>query len=187
MREPIPLPSRLLFIADASLAADPARHVAEAVAAGATFIEIRRERRADGAPESALRLEEIRRCMAAAGKARVIVNDRVDLALLSGAAGAHVGQDDLPVLAARRILGPDRILGLSTHDETQFASGTWLKERVRRSRLSTRISQRFRRCSTRLSSIPYPSYRGLQCLLLCYSGLDCRFLPQRFLFSLCGL
>ena len=48
-------------------------------------------------------------------RATVIVNDRVDLARLSGAAGVHVGQDDLPVAAARQILGPDAIVGYSTH------------------------------------------------------------------------
>jgi len=48
-----------------------------------------------------------------------IVNDRVDLALASGADGAHVGQDDLPAEAARRLLGPGRILGISTHDLDQ--------------------------------------------------------------------
>jgi thiamine-phosphate pyrophosphorylase len=48
-----------------------------------------------------------------------IVNDRVDLALTSGADGAHVGQDDLPAEAARRLLGPGRILGVSTHDLDQ--------------------------------------------------------------------
>ena len=44
-----------------------------------------------------------------------IVNDRVDLALAAGADGAHVGQDDLPAAAARRLLGPGRTLGVSTH------------------------------------------------------------------------
>ena len=43
----------------------------------------------------------------------VIVNDRVDVALAAGAAGVHVGQDDLPAAAARRLLGPDRVLGVS--------------------------------------------------------------------------
>lgn len=44
-----------------------------------------------------------------------IVNDRPDLALAAGADGVHVGQDDCPVGVARRILGPDAIIGLSTH------------------------------------------------------------------------
>jgi thiamine-phosphate pyrophosphorylase len=52
--------------------------------------------------------------------AMVIVNDRVDLARLSGAAGVHVGQDDLPVAAARAQLGPDAIVGTSTHTLAQI-------------------------------------------------------------------
>jgi thiamine-phosphate pyrophosphorylase len=47
--------------------------------------------------------------------ASVIVNDRADLAKLSGAAGVHVGQDDLAPAAARRLLGADAIIGFSTH------------------------------------------------------------------------
>ena len=57
--------------------------------------------------------------LAAPRGARVIVNDRCDVALLSGAAGVHVGQDDLPVSVARELLGPDAVLGLSTHDAPQ--------------------------------------------------------------------
>ena len=45
--------------------------------------------------------------------ALLIVNDRVDVALAVEADGAHVGQDDMPVGLARRLLGPDRILGVS--------------------------------------------------------------------------
>jgi thiamine-phosphate pyrophosphorylase len=51
--------------------------------------------------------------------AEVIVNDRVDVALLAGADGVHVGQTDLPVAAARDVLGPGAIVGLSTHDRSQ--------------------------------------------------------------------
>ena len=50
---------------------------------------------------------------------RVIVNDRADLAWLSGADGVHLGQDDLPCEAARRMLGDDAIIGLSTHSLQQ--------------------------------------------------------------------
>jgi thiamine-phosphate pyrophosphorylase len=51
--------------------------------------------------------------------ALLIVNDRADIAALSGAAGVHVGQDDLPVDAARGVAGADAIVGLSTHDQKQ--------------------------------------------------------------------
>jgi thiamine-phosphate pyrophosphorylase len=43
----------------------------------------------------------------------LLINDRVDVALAAGAAGAHVGQDDMPVEDARRLLGADAIIGLS--------------------------------------------------------------------------
>jgi thiamine-phosphate pyrophosphorylase len=46
---------------------------------------------------------------------KIIINDRIDIALAVEADGAHVGQDDLPVEEARLLLGRDRMLGFSTH------------------------------------------------------------------------
>jgi thiamine-phosphate pyrophosphorylase len=46
----------------------------------------------------------------------VIVNDRADIAWLAGAQGVHLGQKDLPAVDARKLLGPDRIIGVSTHN-----------------------------------------------------------------------
>jgi thiamine-phosphate pyrophosphorylase len=60
-------------------------------------------------------LELSRQVVGAAAQARVIVNDRPDIAVLAGAGGVHVGQDDLSAEDARRILGPDRWVGVSTH------------------------------------------------------------------------
>ena len=57
------------------------------------------------------------RCRAAG--ATFIVNDRLDLALALGADGVHLGQDDLPPAAARPLLRPGMILGLSTHSLEQ--------------------------------------------------------------------
>lgn len=57
--------------------------------------------------------------------ARLIVNDRLDLALAAGAAGVHLGQEDLPVEAARR-LGGDLIIGLSTHSADEFLAAQFL-------------------------------------------------------------
>ena len=48
-----------------------------------------------------------------------IVNDRADLAVAAGADGVHLGQDDLPIDAARRIIGRSMIVGRSTHDPEQ--------------------------------------------------------------------
>jgi thiamine-phosphate pyrophosphorylase len=50
---------------------------------------------------------------------RFIVNDRPDIAVLADAGGVHLGQEDLPVAEARRICGPDRLVGISTHDLAQ--------------------------------------------------------------------
>jgi thiamine-phosphate pyrophosphorylase len=47
--------------------------------------------------------------------ALLIVNDRPDVALAAGADGVHVGQDDMPVAHVREIVGPDMLIGLSTH------------------------------------------------------------------------
>lgn len=57
----------------------------------------------------------------AAGAATIVVNDRADVARLSGAAGVHVGQDDLAVADVRRILGPEALVGLSSHTAAQAA------------------------------------------------------------------
>jgi thiamine-phosphate pyrophosphorylase len=50
----------------------------------------------------------------AAGRAIVLVNDRADLALLAGADGVHVGDEDLPPAEARRLVGPDLLVGRTT-------------------------------------------------------------------------
>lgn len=54
--------------------------------------------------------------------ALLVVNDRPDLARAAGADGVHLGQDDLPVAAARRILPPPALVGLSTHDDAEFTA-----------------------------------------------------------------
>jgi thiamine-phosphate pyrophosphorylase len=90
--------------------------VRELVRGGATLIEIRDKE----TPLGDL-LDDLRHCVevAARHEARIIINDRCDLALLSGAAGVHLGQEDLPPAAARRVLGRGPILGFSTHNQTQ--------------------------------------------------------------------
>lgn len=56
----------------------------------------------------------------------LIINDRADIALALGAAGVHLGQDDLPPEAARRLLGEDAIIGYSTHSLTQIQAAAKL-------------------------------------------------------------
>lgn len=84
---------------------------------GARFLQLRAKQLPSG--------EFLELCDAVIGLARplgatVIVNDRVDLALVAGAGGAHVGQDDLSVAATRALLGPDAIVGFSTHTVDQI-------------------------------------------------------------------
>lgn len=50
---------------------------------------------------------------------QIVINDRVDLAMALRADGVHLGQDDLPPEVARRLLGPDAIIGFSTHSLEQ--------------------------------------------------------------------
>ncbi len=89
------------------------------LAGGARFLQLR-----DKTPATAdrLALAEAVVARAHAAGAQVIVNDRADIARLSGADGVHVGQDDLSVEDARRIVGADAIVGVSTHDEAQIAA-----------------------------------------------------------------
>src|ERR1019366_1505395 len=52
-------------------------------------------------------------------RAVFIINDRADIALATGADGVHLGQDDLPIEAARTLLGPNAIIGVSTSNVEQ--------------------------------------------------------------------
>jgi thiamine-phosphate pyrophosphorylase len=52
---------------------------------------------------------------------KLIMNDRADLCLVAEFDGLHIGQDDISPEAARRIIGPDRWLGISTHNPEQIA------------------------------------------------------------------
>ena len=86
---------------------------------GATLVQLRAKRLASG---PFLDLCDAVVALARGHGARVIVNDRVDLAVLAGAAGAHVGQEDLSPAAARAQLGQGALLGYSTHTPDQVAA-----------------------------------------------------------------
>ena len=113
---------RLYAVVDVAVAAthgrDPVSLAHAYLAGGARCLQLR----APGVELGQL-LEWSRTIVAAAERtaARVIINDRSDLTLMADAAVVHLGQDDLPVDAARRLLGPDRLIGRSTHDEAQVA------------------------------------------------------------------
>jgi thiamine-phosphate pyrophosphorylase len=90
--------------------------LALALAGGSRMIQLREKEWPSG---RLLPLAERLRAACAAAGATFIVNDRVDLALAVGADGVHLGQDDLPARAARPLLRPGMILGISTHSVEQ--------------------------------------------------------------------
>jgi len=107
---------RLHVLTDARGGPEALAVVAAAVGAGAPVVQVRHKDCTDRALyEFAARVVEICR----AGDARCIVNDRVDVALAVGADGTHLGADDLPVAAARRVAGPGHLLGGTARNPRQ--------------------------------------------------------------------
>jgi len=81
-----------------------------AIAGGADVIQLRDK---EASTRELVSLGQALRELTRATGTRLIVNDRVDVALAVEADGVHVGQDDMPVAIARRLMGPDRIVGAS--------------------------------------------------------------------------
>jgi thiamine-phosphate pyrophosphorylase len=90
------------------------------VRGGARLVQVRAKEASDAAF-----LDAVRRALPVvrAQGGALVVNDRADVALIAGADGVHVGQDDLPPAECRRLLGPRAIVGFSTHriDQVQAA------------------------------------------------------------------
>ena len=97
--------------------------VKEAVEGGVTMVQLR-EKDID----TRTFIEEALELKALLGPLGVplIINDRVDVALASDADGVHIGQSDMPYAIARRLLGPDRIIGLSVENMDQVAQANAL-------------------------------------------------------------
>jgi thiamine-phosphate pyrophosphorylase len=90
---------------------------AAALRGGTDMVQLRDKQAGDVALlASAARLREL--CLEAG--ALLWLNDRPDLAVAADADGVHVGQDDLPVSEARAAVGPDRLVGISTHSSSQL-------------------------------------------------------------------
>jgi|ERR1700674_344409 thiamine-phosphate pyrophosphorylase len=109
---------RLYVILDAGMLTGPAGETAKKLMdAGVKLLQYRDKKAAARElwNESRAIAEAVRRA-----KCTFIVNDRADVAYLAGADGVHVGQDDLDVEQARRVIGPDRWVGVSTHSLEQF-------------------------------------------------------------------
>src|SRR5262245_6367983 len=101
---------RVYAIADASFG-NPVQLARSLFEGGARLVQVRNK--AAGAGEL---FDQVKQILSfAPSDAIVLVNDRVDVALLAGAHGVHLGQDDLPVNYARQILGTHAAVGFSTH------------------------------------------------------------------------
>ncbi|MCZ7569190.1 MAG: thiamine phosphate synthase [Ardenticatenaceae bacterium] len=94
--------------------------VGAAIAGGATAVQLREK---GTVTREIIRLGHALHEVTRAAGIPLIINDRVDVALALDAEGVHVGQDDIPAPVARRLIGPDRILGVSvsTADEARRA------------------------------------------------------------------
>jgi thiamine-phosphate pyrophosphorylase len=86
------------------------------IAGGAKLIQLRDKH---SSPGDFFTAAELAVAYAHQSGVRVIINDRVDIALATGADGVHLGQEDLPPDAARRVLGERAIIGFSTHNVEQ--------------------------------------------------------------------
>lgn len=82
--------------------------VSRACEGGVTLLQLREKERGG---RDYLRLARLVKSVADRFHVPLLIDDRVDVALAAGAAGVHVGQEDLPVAEARRLLGPDKIVG----------------------------------------------------------------------------
>src|SRR5947207_5347028 len=90
--------------------------VKQLIEGGATLIQLREKR---ASPREFF--PDARKALSIARSAgvKLIINDRVDIALAIGTDGVHLGQTDMPVEAARRLLGDQAIIGFSTHNLNQ--------------------------------------------------------------------
>ena len=93
-----------------------AEQVAQLIRGGATLIQLREKHLP---PDDFFRQAKQALAVARAEGVRLVINDRVDIALALSADGVHLGQDDMPPAAARALLGDQAIIGFSTHTRTQ--------------------------------------------------------------------
>jgi thiamine-phosphate pyrophosphorylase len=119
-REPIREYLQVYLVMDVSQGAASVKLAEDAIAGGVTMIQLR-EKKAKMSEVLAWGKELRELCRRE--QIPFVVNDRIDLALLLDADGVHVGQDDIPGLEARKLLGPDRIVGISagTMEEAEIA------------------------------------------------------------------
>jgi thiamine-phosphate pyrophosphorylase len=108
---------RIYPLTDVAISGMPHKEqVIRLIDGGAFLVQLREKRLSAGdfylEAESALKVARQK-------GVQIIINDRVDVALAVGADGVHLGQDDLPPEAARKLLGRDAVIGFSTHSVDQ--------------------------------------------------------------------
>ena len=85
----------------------------KALTGGVTLVQLREKERGGG---EYLRLARLTKAVCDRYRVPLIIDDRADIAMAADAAGVHVGQSDLPVCEARKLLGEDKIIGVSAHN-----------------------------------------------------------------------
>lgn len=114
--------------------------IAEALHAGVDYIQLREK---EISSAEYLRRARLLMELSANSGAKVIINDRVDIALICGADGVHLGQEDVPAADARRLLGEGKIIGVTAKTKEQAAaaqaqgadylgSGAWFPTRTKK-------------------------------------------------------
>lgn len=93
----------------------------QALQAGVTAIQLRDK---TASTRQLIEMAEILMVLCEEHKALFIVNDRVDVALACDSCGVHLGQDDMPAAAARRLLGPEAVIGISVRSAEE-AVAAW--------------------------------------------------------------
>ncbi|HCH03033.1 MAG TPA: thiamine phosphate synthase [Vibrio sp.] len=115
---------RLYLVTDDQQDLATLKHVvSEAVLGGVTMVQVR-EKHGD-VRAFIERAQAVKDILTGSG-VPLIINDRVDVALAIDADGVHLGQSDMPADIARRLIGPDKILGLSIENEQQLAQADTL-------------------------------------------------------------
>jgi thiamine-phosphate pyrophosphorylase len=111
---------RLYVILDSALLTLPAQDCAQKLAeAGVRLLQYRNK---NGSARELLQTSRELASLLIPQEVKFLVNDRPDVAVLSGASGVHVGQDDLEVEQARALVGGEKWVGVSTHNVEQFRS-----------------------------------------------------------------
>lgn len=95
----------------------PVRRLEEALAGGVDVLQLRMK---DASDEEIIAAARVFRRLCDRHGALFVLNDRPDLVEACGADGVHVGQEDVPAAEARAVVGPDRIVGFSTHSREQI-------------------------------------------------------------------